>query len=151
MSTAEEHFMQKITMVMNRLVLRFGLVGFQAAGVGGNLGHESEGLTLLRELGASHGNGGYGWGQWTGPRGREFLGWCKNNRLDWRSDSGNLGFLCHELGGAYGHTISALHKTKNLEQATIAFERNYERAGVVSMSARLHWANLALRAFNHES
>lgn len=140
-------FEEKVPAVMSALMKRFHLKDFQAAGVVGNLGHESGGLTHMREIGAAPGYGGYGWGQWTGPRAHEFLAWCKANGLGWETDAGNQGYLIHELSGEYRRTISALLKTATLEQAVVAFERNYERAGVVAMGDRHAWAVKALDAY----
>ena len=51
--------------------------------------------------------------------------------------------LCHDLDGEYRHTVSALQKCQTLHEAVACFERNFERAGVVAMGERYHWALLA--------
>jgi len=141
-------FEQKAPAVMSALIKRFELKDFQAGGVLGNLGHESGGFVYLREIGQPEGKGGYGWGQWTGPRRVEFLNWCSANKLDWQSDEANLGYLMHELSGEYRATISALLKCLSLSQAVLAFERNYERAGVPAIGDRVVWAQKALSAYH---
>lgn len=141
-------FHQRAPYLIRALMAHFpGLKDFQAAGVAGNLGHESNGLTELREKGQPEGYGGYGYAQWTGPRHRSFVAWCAANKLDWRSDAGNVGYLIHELKSDYAACIRALMHAENLEQAVVSFERTFERAGVVAMASRLHWAERALNAY----
>jgi len=142
-----ETFSAKAPGFVARLMRDFELRDFQACGAFGNLGHECNGFTELHEGGQPEGRGGYGWGQWTGPRRRAFLNWCAGEHLDWRTDEANYGYLRHELSGDYESTISALHKCPNLKAAVEAFERNYERAGVVAMQSRLVWGQRALDAY----
>jgi Phage tail lysozyme len=133
--------------VMRTLMNKFTLPDYQAAAIMGNLGHESNGLATLREIGQPEGRGGYGWGQWTGSRRDSFLRFAAANKLDWKSDNANCWYLIHELQGDYKGSISALEKTKNLKDATAAFERNYERAGVIAMASRVSWAKIALDSY----
>jgi hypothetical protein len=141
-------FEQKAPAVMSALMKTFDIRDFQAAGVLGNLGHESGGFVYLREIGQPEGKGGYGWGQWTGPRRVEFLNWCAGNKLDWQTDEANLGYLIHDLSGEYRSTIAALLKCTSLSQAVLAFERNYERAGVPAIGDRVVWGQKALNAYH---
>jgi hypothetical protein len=148
--TAEETFRDGAPGGMDALMRRFNLADFQAAGPVGNFGHESTGFTALREVGAAPGRGGYGFGQWTGPRHILFLNWCAANHLDWRTPSANWGYLVHELSGAdprnsYAYVIVHLREAKTLEEATRAFMNYYERPGVPEFSDRLRWAELALK------
>ena len=144
---AEETFKAKAPTVMRWLMRDFHLVDFQAAGILGNTGRECLGFTVLREIGAAPGQGGYGWMQWTGPRAHQFLDWSSAAGLDWRGDAANYGFLKHDLSGAYHYAIAAVAKAKTCYDATVSFERGYERAGVPAYQDRFHWADLALTAF----
>lgn len=141
-------FEEKAPAVISALMEKFELRDFQAAGVLGNLGHESGGFVYLHELGQPEGKGGYGWGQWTGPRRIEFLNWCSTRGLDWQSDEANLGYLIHDLSAEYRSTISALLKCTSLSGAILAFERNYERAGVPAIGDRVVWGQKALGAYH---
>ncbi len=143
-----ETFRQKAALVVKWLIRDFHLTVFQACGIVGNLGRESEGFAILREIGAPAGRGGYGWGQWTGSRGSLFLNWAHTNHLDWRSDEANYGYLKHELEGPYAFVIFHLRAAKTLDQAVVTFERFYERAGVPAMNDRFVWAEEALRLYN---
>jgi len=131
--------------VIPKLMVEFEWRDFQAAGCMGNLGHESLGLTKLREIGQPDGRGGYGWAQWTGPRARAFLHYCAVVKLDWHSPEANYAYLIKELS-ADGQTVSSVLKAPNVIAATEAFERGYERAGIVNMHSRIHWAQIALAA-----
>lgn len=147
---SDKFFRDHAVEIMQKLMTAFDLEAYMAAGIMGNLGHESGGLTELREIGQPDGRGGYGWAQWTGPRARTFLSWCTLSGFDWHSVDGNLGYLIHELEHDH-NTIPALLKTKDIESAAISFERNYERAGVINMHSRLHWANIAYSVWNYHS
>ncbi len=134
--------------VIPGLMAEFGWEDFQAAGCIGNLGHESGGFKQLREVAYIHNpnRGGYGWAQWTGPRARSFLRYCDVLHLDWHSYEANYGYLIKELNESYQHTVASVAKAPTLVAATVAFERGYEAAGVVSMHDRIKWAEIALKA-----
>lgn len=140
-------FQDTCRLVIPKLMGEFDWENFQAAGCMGNLGHESGGLAELREVAFLHrpNRGGYGWAQWTGPRAMAFLHYCDVLKLDWRSTEANYLYLCKELHDD-GRTVASIAKTKTLVEATEAFERGYERAGVVNMHSRIHWAEIALAA-----
>ena len=98
----------------------------QAAGIVGNIGFESTGLTVLHEVGQPAGEGGYGWGQWTGPRRRQFFAWCEAQHLSYFSDEGNYGFLLHELKGDYAYVVRDLRQKATLEDCVFLVGRLYE-------------------------
>ena len=141
-------FRTKAPGVISSLMARYGLTSFQAAGIVGNLGHECCGFTQLHEVNQPAGLGGYGWGQWTGPRRASFFAWTKANGLDWTSDAANIGYLFHELDGPYNGTIERLKNTHSLKEATTVFEQLYEGAGVPALDSRIVWARIAFSAYN---
>jgi len=145
---AEDNFKTKAPWWVQQLMRDFHITDYQAAGIVGNIGRECLGFTAMREIGASPGAGGYGVCQWTGLRAHEFLDYCHRNKVDWRSDAGNYGFLKSELQGIYRGCIGAVAKAKTLYDATVSFERSYERAGVPAYNDRFRWADLALKAFH---
>lgn len=144
-------FKQKAPGIMSQLMKDFDLIDVQAAGILGNLGHECAGFQHLHELGQPENRGGYGWAQWTGPRRVTFFDWCREHQLDWESDEANYGFLKHELETSERRTIPAVSKASNLADAVRAFERNYERAGVVNYKSRIRWGQIALSAFQGDT
>ena len=144
--SAQLTFIEKVKHYGPSFAKRFNLKDFQAAGVWGNIGHESAGCTQLREIGQPPGRGGYGWLQWTGPRARSYLSWCAAHHLDWRSDAANYGYLIEETATQYAYVIAHLHETTTLDQAVEVWERLDERAGVVAMDSRNAWGKIALQA-----
>ena len=149
---AIETFKAKAPEVIGWLMRDFELQDFQAAGIVGNTGRECLGFTVLHEIGQPPGYGGYGWQQWTGPRRKLFLNWCHNQGLDWQSDAANYGYLKHELSGqdpanSYAFVMTHVREAKDVAEATTAFERFYERAGVPALTDRIKWAQIALDAY----
>ena len=134
--------------LMGKLMTDFQLNDFQAAGILGHLGHESLGFTVFHEIGQPDGQGGYGWGQWTGPRRRDFFDWCDQKGLDRMSDEASEGFLWHELQNSERAAIPALRQATSLFDAVRIFESKFERAGVTNYKSRDDWAQRALDAFN---
>ena len=131
--------------LMHDLVTKFGLNPTQAAGLIGNLGYESSGLTPgIHEQGLPGNQGGLGYAQWTGSRRREFEAWAAKNNLDVHSEAANRGFLENELSNTpVGRaTIAALKKSQTLQQSTLAGENTFEKPAnpAASFSRRLSWA-----------
>lgn len=142
-------FAQKGPMVMGRLMKDFGLTKEQAAGIVGNLGHESGGFKEMQEknpLGG--GKGGYGWAQWTGPRRQQFFDYARKNGLDPKSDEANYGFLKQELQTTEKASLAAVRGQTSVHGSEVAFERSFERAGVKNYTSRDNYANTALANFN---
>lgn len=139
-------FTQKAPGIINRLMADFGFTREQAAGIVGNLGHESGGLNELQERNPTSGRGGYGWAQWTGPRRRAFEAWAAEKGLDPASDEANYGFLRHELRTSHKGAVSAVKRAGSVEDATVAFENAFEQAGIKNYPSRNKWAQRALRA-----
>jgi hypothetical protein len=147
--------------VMRDFMAEFDLKDFQAAGILGNLGHES-GLISGRQQGTSETappapimrkdgsqpKGGIDWPQWDGVRRKEFDKWVKKTKTDYPSYEASYGFMRHELRGPEKRAIPALKKTTSLETATKSFEKTYERAGVKAYDERVKWAKRALRLYN---
>lgn len=142
-------FTDKAPWIMNLLRADFGLTVEEAAAILGNIGHESGGFKYFQEIKPTvpGSRGGFGWCQWTGPRRKEFEAYCARNKLDPFSDKANYGFLFTELKGSEKAAIPALKKAKGLEAKVSAFERSFERAGVINMPSRMRWANQAMAAW----
>lgn len=131
-----------------RLMRDLGLTDIQAAGLLGNLGHESGGFRQLQELApaVAGSRGGWGLAQWTGPRRGAMEAWCRAHALDPASPEANYGYLCAELRGSEAPALAALRAAATLEAATEAVCRHYERPGIVALQSRLDWARRALAA-----
>lgn len=137
-------FSDKVASIAPRLIVALALTKNQAAGVLGNIGHETAGFALLREVGARPGQGGYGWGQWTGARRAEYLRFCGNR--DWRGDEPNMAFLVQELLTTENRALGALRRTETVEDATRVFAELYERPGVMALPSRIRYAIAARSA-----
>jgi hypothetical protein len=141
-------FKAKAPIIMRQLMTDFGFKDFQAAGILGNLGHETGGFTLFQERKPRAGRGGFGWAQWTGSRRVDFENFCRQHGFAVTSDEGNYAFLKHEMQNTSEKKVVPLLKaTTTLEKAVEVFETVYERAGVVAMDRRIGWARRAMEAF----
>ena len=136
-----------------RLMRDLALNAVQAAGLLGNLGHESDGFRALQERApaVAGSRGGWGFAQWTGRRRRAMEAWCRAQALDPASPEANYGYLCAELRSTEAPALAALRATTTLEAATEAVCRSYERPGIVALPSRLAWARLALAALQDGS
>ena len=148
---ATETFDQKAVSIMRRLMVDFDLTPEQAAGIVGNLAHES-GLKAVQEIHPTRGRGGFGWAQWTGPRRVAFEEYAARTHQDPKSDGANYGYLWRELSGHqpgfdYSHAIEKLKETTTLNTAVDTFEAHYEKAGVKALASRRKWAAKALAAY----
>ena len=145
-------FIRKAPKVMDLLIRDFNLAAMHVAAIVGNGGHESRGFTKLQEIAPTvkGSAGGYGWFQWTGPRRRSYMAWCKSEGLSPASDEANYGFLKDELEGDYKPSLRALRKETELDKAVIAFEKTYERAGVKHYPSRIKYAEAALAAWKKQ-
>ncbi|MCJ2049701.1 phage tail tip lysozyme [Methylobacterium sp. J-070] len=131
-----------------RLMGDLGLSDIQAAGLLGNLGHESGGFRDLQEIApaVAGSRGGWGLAQWTGPRRRAMEAWCRAHALDPADPEASYGYLCAELRGTEAAALAALRQAATLRAATEAVCRRFERPGIVALPSRLAWAARALAA-----
>lgn len=142
-------FDQKAPEVMKWLMRDFNLQPFQAAGILGNIGHESLGLTVMQEFKpVGGGMGGWGWCQWTGDRRKQFNAFCDQNNFAPDSVDANYGFLSYELNDSEKASLGLLKQTSSLEEATVVFEQAFERSGVKAHARRIEWARRAMKAFS---
>lgn len=143
-------FGSKAPGVMRQLMADFNLTREQAAGIVGNLGHESAGFRQMQEQKPMipGSRGGWGWAQWTGPRRRAFEAWVKEKGLDPKSDEANYGFLRHELQTTQKGALTAVRRQSSAMGAMQAFELEFERSGVKAWGSRQKWTQRALEAYN---
>lgn len=152
---AHDDFAQRAGPLMQKLSADFGLTPEQAAGIVGNLGHESAGLQAgIQERNPTAGRGGLGWAQWTGPRRRSFEKYLQDTGRPATDPEANYGYLKAELTGQipghdYSGALDAVRKSSGLDDSMMNFERTYERAGVKNYPARLGYARKALGSSQH--
>lgn len=130
------------------LMRDLGLTDVQAAGLLGNLGHETGGFRDLQEIAPLKrgSRGGWGLAQWTGPRRVAMEQWSRAHGLDPASDAANEGYLVAELREPEAGALAALRHSVTLAQATETVCRLFERPGIPAMPRRLVWARRALAA-----
>lgn len=134
---------EKAPSVKQSLMRDLGLEDHIAAGIVGNLQHESGNFKSLQEKNplVKGSRGGFGWAQWTGPRRKAFEKWAKERNLDVTSDAANYGFLLHELTQTgEKKVLKALQRTKTAEEAAEIFSNVFLRPGIPHMSSRKRFA-----------
>lgn len=143
---APQQFGQIGPRLMGDLQRDFGLPAHAAAGIVGNLGHESGGFSQMQEQAPTipGSRGGFGYAQWTGPRRDAFEAWAKQNNLDPTSYEANYGFLKHELQNTpEGKVLDGLRSAPDVASATRVFQDQFLRPGIPATGARLNYANQA--------
>jgi len=121
------------TRLMSDLTRDFGLTADQAAGVVGNLAHESAGFKTMQEVKPTveGSRGGYGYAMWTGPRRKQFEAWAQANGLDPASYEANYGFMKHELTStSEGRVLQYLRQAPDAATAALTFSQKYLRPGI---------------------
>lgn len=129
--------------LMRDLQRDFGLTRYQAAGVVGNLDHESAGFASLQEINplVDGSRGGYGYAQWTGPRRRAFEAWAAQRGLSLASYEANYGFLKHELTNTSERAVlPPLRRARDVVEATIIFQNKFLRPGIPHTASRIERA-----------
>jgi hypothetical protein len=106
-------FASKVAKYSPRLQKDVVIKGFQADGVFGNLGEESNGFSQLHQVGGN----GLGWAQWDDRR-QNFEKWASDHGLTVEDDEANYGFLVHELKTTENHALAALQATRTRDDAT---------------------------------
>lgn len=130
---------ERAEQLTTQLMKDFDLTKEQAAGIVGNMMHESAGLNAnINQYGFANGGGpgapsgdrnqGYGWVQWSYDRKEAYLAYSKQQGLDPASPAANYAFLKHELQTSESGTIAAIKNTHTAEDAAVAFRKVYERA-----------------------
>jgi hypothetical protein len=100
-----------------------GLSQAQAAGVAGNLYHESGFNPTVKP-----GDGGtsFGIAQWHNERGTRMKSWTKQNGYDSNTFSGQMEYLWWELQNTHKLALKELKKTDNPKDAAFAFAKYFE-------------------------
>jgi hypothetical protein len=124
----------------------FNLQPWQAAGIVGQLGHESDGLQAINERNplVPGSRGGFGWAQWTGPRRRQFEQYAAQSGLDPTSPEANYGFLKKELQGPEGRVLDRIRESPDPFTAGRTFTDKFLRPGVPGYASRDKWTERAL-------
>lgn len=128
----------------------FGLTNDQAAGIVGNLWHESggmnSGITQGGKIGEPNANmaddngNGYGIAQWGGARKQGLIDYAEKNGMAASSQAANYGYLKQELSGPYASAIDAVKGCGDVASATAAFANAFEKPSDPQMDSRVAYA-----------
>ena len=146
-ANAGEAFASVAPRLIGDLSKDFGLTPEQAAGVVGQLGHESAGFGTLQEVSPTvpGSRGGYGYAQWTGPRRKAFEEYAATNGLDPASYEANYGFLAYELRNTpEGAVLQDVAAAPDAMTAGRIFTDKFLRPGVPGYDSRDKWTQRAL-------
>jgi len=119
----------------------------QAAGIVGQLGHESAGLQAINEYQpvVPGSRGGFGWAQWTGPRRRQFESFAQQRQLEVTDPEANYQFLLHELTETpEGRVLDEIRQTPDAIAAGRLFTDRFLRPGTPAYESRDSWTQRAL-------
>jgi hypothetical protein len=128
-----------------------GLTPEQAAGLVGNLEHETGRFKFMQEIDpmVEGSRGGFGFAQWTGDRRVAFENWAEKQGLDPSSYEANKGYLIKELTERddiiQSIGINSLEKLRQAESAEDAAEivsKEYLRPGKPNLSSRIRFAQI---------
>lgn len=139
----EKYLMQRLTSPDG-----LGLTRAQAAGVIGNLEHESH----LNQNYSEHRNAdgrmehNLGIAQWVGKRKRELEQYAGKDSQNFYKQ---VEFLEHELKGAERSALNHIKATHDTTSAALAFSRWYERPGSPQNSSRVRYARLAYEKYGN--
>lgn len=102
------------------------------------------------DTGAVEGNGeGHGLVQWSYGRKTALLNYAKQQNKSWTDIYLQLDFMWLELTSTEKSTLKMLQTATNVENATVMFEKLYERAGVVAKEDRIHYGNYWFNQFKN--
>ncbi|MBE2250732.1 MAG: LysM peptidoglycan-binding domain-containing protein [Myxococcus sp.] len=105
-----------------------GLTRAQAAGIAGNLQHESG----FNPSAVGDGGTSFGIAQWHNGRGDAMKRWTAANGYSSTSFRGQLEFLWHELNNSERGALNHLRTTSTAYDAGMSFCRHFERPAVIS-------------------
>lgn len=135
--------------VITRLSRDLQLTPQQAAGIVGQLGHESDGLQAINEYqpAVPGSRGGFGWAQWTGPRRKQFEAFAADRKMDVTDPEANYQYLVHELTNTpESRVVDRLRASPDAQAAGRVFTDQFLRPGVPAYDSRASWTERALNA-----
>ena len=120
----------------------FNLTRNQAAGIAGNLAHESGNFRLLKEI---NGNG-YGYSQWSGSRRTSFRSYAARVGGPDTFEA-NYGFLRYEMKTQYGPMMNRIRATDDVEKVARIFMKTFLRpqSSTANLTRRVRFAHSYLQ------
>lgn len=130
--------------LMEDLQEALGLTKEQAAGIVGNLHHETGGFEFMDEIDpiVPGSKGGTGYAMWTAGRRKDFENWAEAQGLDTRDHEANFGYLVHEIQNTKEfRNYNKFEAATTAEEAARLVSDNYLRPGIPHLDKRLALAN----------
>ncbi len=120
----------------------FSLTRNQAAGITGNLAHESGNFRVLKEI---KGNG-YGYSQWSGSRRTSFRSYAAQVGGP-ETFEANYGFLKYEMKTQYGPMMNRIRATDDVEKVSRIFMKTFLRPqdSTANLTRRVRFAQSYLQ------
>lgn len=112
-----------------------GMKPHEAAALTGNFVAESN---LDPTIHNKQGSGAFGTAQWLGSRKQDLINYAKANNRDVNDIFTQLDFANHELHGKESGALKRLQQTNNVEDATYAVAKYYERPSDKEISGSIH-------------
>lgn len=144
------------TAVAMEYFVAHGLTAEQAAGIIGNLLHESAGTMdpSIEQYGDGPGRGLAQWGAdnpdldrfgYDGTRG--LVKFAEDQGKSWQDLQVQLDYILHEFNTTESAAYEAVMTAQSVHEAAQMFEEKYERAGVVAMDQRYAYADMVYKAY----
>lgn len=127
-----------------------GLTKRQAAGIVGNLLQESSMNPSAVQYGGGPGRGIAQWsvgGRWNTTHHDNVTWYAAQHKLSRWALNTQLAFTWYELHTVGGYGLTALRKTTTIRNATITFERDFEKCGTCDQAKRIAYATQVYNAF----
>ena len=123
-----------------------GINDVGCAAILGNFERESHLDSSAIQSGAS--NPGIGLAQWTySTRKNGLIEYAKKKNGEWSNLNIQLDYSWKELSEGYKSTLNLIKNATSIDDATVAFEKGYEQAGVEAMDERKFYANYWYKQF----
>ena len=136
--------------LINDLKKDFNISTEVAAGMVGNLWHETGGFKFMQELKPTSGRGGYQIAQWTGVRRKAFESYVDSLDLDINSYEAGYGFLKIELLGSEKRNFEKIKGATTVKQAATLTSEKFLRPGKPNLSKRLVAAEDIFNRYNEQ-
>jgi hypothetical protein len=131
-----------------------GLTDDQAAGIVGNLDQESSMDPSIEQYGGGPGRGIAQWsagGRWDTDDHDNVVWYAGEHGQSRDSLTLQLDFIWYELTTFGNYGLSDLRAARDVTEATVAFQDDFEGCGECDQSTRIAYADAALSAFGHAS
>jgi len=136
--------------LINDLKKDFNVSNEVAAGMVGNLWHETGGFKFMQEIKPLAGRGGYQIAQWTGVRRKAFESYVEKLGLDKNSYEAGYGYLKTELMGSEKENWNLVKEANTVQEAATLTSQEFLRPGKPNLKSRIAAAEDILDRYNEQ-